>query len=54
MTTEQGEEKMTGINDITNGQCAAIVNIQGEDFQCALSVEHDGWAHSNPDGQVIW
>jgi len=43
-----------GIDDTSEGQCAAALNIKGEHFRCDLALDHNGWAHSSRGAEAIW
>ena len=43
-----------GVEGAESGDCPAAVNVRGEHFGCDLQVPHDGWAHANRAGEMIW
>lgn len=43
-----------GIDDTSQGQCAAAANLRGGHIRCDLAVDHSGWAHSNREHELIW
>jgi hypothetical protein len=45
---------MPGIEDMSMGQCDSAAMIKGEFAPCDLAIDHNGWAHSNKNLEIIW
>jgi hypothetical protein len=47
-------DEYEGIEVTSAGRCSAVLNVEGEHFQCDYGINHQGWAHSSRSAQAIW